>query len=272
LKNLKQAIDKRDCLMASFRLANVFVSDSCHPEDYQRKFEFLVLQAKTFISSTDITLKNFKRFVQFFYVELAFSGDQKNYFLCQYSLLHHVIDYRNGVPVSLAIAFQSMAKVLRFEVCGENFPEHFLIKCRLSHQPEIYLDPLNGNQLSRQALEGLYFSILDEIENKKMPKEALQEARCDEIIVRLLHNLKASYINEKRYSDALTAVGLLVSLCPNDPYERRDRGFLLHQLDCTQVAIADYQYLIRKCPKDRVSQLLQAQLQHICEQVLVVFH
>jgi hypothetical protein len=50
---------------------------------------------------------------------------------------------------------------------------HFLIKCCLSHQPEINLDPLNGNQLSRQDLEGLYFSILDEIENEKMPKDAL---------------------------------------------------------------------------------------------------
>jgi regulator of sirC expression with transglutaminase-like and TPR domain len=272
LKNLKQAIDKRDCLMASFRLANVFEPDSCHPEDYQRKFELLVSQAKTFISSTDITLENFKRFVQFFYVELAFSGDQKNYFLCQYSLLHHVIDFRTGIPVSLAIVFQSMAKVLGFDVCGVNFPGHFLIKCRLSHQPEIYLDPLNGNQLSRQDLERLYFSILDKIEDEKMPEEALQEASCDETIVRLLHNLKASYINEKRYSDALTAVELLVNLCPNDPYERRDRGFLLHQLDCTQVAIADYQYFIRKCPKDPVTQLLQAQLQHLCEQVPVVFH
>jgi regulator of sirC expression with transglutaminase-like and TPR domain len=68
------------------------------------------------------------------------------------------------------------------------------------------------------------------------------------------------------------AVELLVNLCPNDPYERRDRGFLLHQLDCTQVAIADYQYFIRKCPKDPATQLLQAQLQQLSEQVPDVFH
>ncbi len=111
--------------MASFRLANVFEPDSCHPEDYQRKFELLVSQAKTFISSTDITLENFKRFIQFFYVELAFSGDQKNYFFCQYSLLHHLIDYRTGIPVSLAIVFQSMAIVLGFDVVGLKFPDIF---------------------------------------------------------------------------------------------------------------------------------------------------
>jgi len=272
VKELKQAIHKRDYLMASLQLVSMFQPESCQPDDYQRKVNLWIDQARAFISSADITEHNFKRFVQFFYVELAFSGDEKNYFSCQYSFLNHVIDYRAGIPVSLAIVFQSMGRAMGFDVCGVNFPGHFLVKCRISHQPDIYLDPLNGNQLSRQDLESLYFSILHEIEDEKMPEEALDEASCGETIVRLLHNIKASYINQKSYSEALTAVELLVNLCPNDPYERRDRGFLLHQLDCTQVAIADYQYFIRQCPKDPATQLLQAQLQQLSEQVPAVFH
>jgi regulator of sirC expression with transglutaminase-like and TPR domain len=272
LKELKQAISDGDYLMASLWLAKVFQPDSCQPDDYQLKVKLWINQAKIFIGSTDNTADNFKRFVQFFYVELAFSGDQKNYFSCQYSLLNHVLDYRTGIPVSLAIVFQYMGTKLGFDVSGVNFPGHFLLKCSTSHHPDIYLDPLNGKQLVRQDLESLYFSILHEIEDEKMPEEALDNASCDETIVRLLHNLKASYINEKCYSQALTAVELLVNLCPNDPYERRDRGFLLHQLDCTQVAMADYQYFIRKCPKDPATQLLQAQLQQLSEQIPEVFH
>jgi regulator of sirC expression with transglutaminase-like and TPR domain len=272
VKELKQAISKGDYLMASLQLASVFQPNSCQPDDYLRKVELWIEQAKAFIGSTDTTSKDFKKFVEFFYVQLAFSGDEKNYFSCQYSLLDHVLDYRTGIPVSLAIVFQSMGKILGFDVCGVNFPGHFLLKCCFSHHSDIYLDPLNGKQLSRQDLESLYFSILEKIEDEKMPEEALNEASCDETIVRLLHNLKASYINEKSYSEALTAVELLVNLCPNDPYERRDRGFLLHQLDCTQVAIADYQYFIRKCPKDPATQLLQAQLQQLSELVPDVFH
>lgn len=272
MKELKQAISRGDYLTASLQLASVFQPNSCEPDNYLNKVELWIEQAKAFIASPDSNAECFKRFIQFFYVELAFSGDEKNYFSCQYSLLDHVLDYRTGIPVSLAIVFQSMGKTLGFDVCGVNFPGHFLLKCRFSHHSDVYLDPLNGNQLSRQDLESLYFSILHEIEDEKMPEEALDEASCDETIVRLLHNLKASYINEKCYSKALTAVELLVNLCPNDPYERRDRGFLLHQLDCTQVAIADYQYFIRKCPKDPATQLLQAQLQQLSEQVPEVFH
>jgi regulator of sirC expression with transglutaminase-like and TPR domain len=272
LIQLKQAIDKQNHLIASLSLASVFEPNNCQPNNYQSKIELWVEQAKTFIGSTDITPKNFRRFIHFFYIELAFSGDQKNTFSCQYSLLHHVLDYRTGIPVSLAIVFQSMAKALGFDVCGVNFPGQFLIKCRLSQQPDIYLAPLNGKQLSRQDLENLYFSVLDRIENEEMPEEAFQEASCEETIVKLLHNLKASYINDKRYSEALSAVELLIELCPNDPYERRDRGFLLHQLDCTQVAIADYEYFIRECPKDPVTQILQAQLQQLSEQAPAIFH
>ena len=272
MKEIKQAITKRDYLMASLQLASMFQPDSCQPDDYQRKVELWIEQAKVHVGSTDTSPENFKRFIQFFYVDLAFSGDETNYFSCQYSSLDYVLDYRTGIPVSLAIVFQSMGKRLGFDVCGVNFPGYFLLKCRFNHYPEIYLDPLNGKQLSRQDLESLYFSILHKIEDEKMPEEALHEASCDETIVRLLHNLKASYINEKCYSEALMAVELLVNLCPNDPYERRDRGFLLHQLDCTQVAIADYQYFIRKCPKDPATQLLQAQLQQLSEQVPDVFH
>lgn len=258
--------------MASLQLASVFQSNTCIPENYLSKLELWVEQAKKFIGTTETNANSFKQFVHFFYVELAFSGDENNYFSCQYSLIDNVLDYRTGIPVSLAIVFQSMGKSLGFDVCGVNFPGHFLLKCRFSQDVNIYLDPLNGKQLTRQDLESLYFSILHEIEDEKMPEEALDEASCDETIVRLLHNLKASYINEKCYSKALTAVELLVNLCPNDPYERRDRGFLLHQLDCTQVAIADYQYFIRKCPKDPATQLLQAQLQQLSEQTPAVFH
>jgi regulator of sirC expression with transglutaminase-like and TPR domain len=127
VKGLKQAIHKRDYLMASLQLVSMFQPESCQPDDYQRKVNLWIDQARAFIGSADITEHNFKLLVQFFYVELAFSGDEKNYFSCQYSFLNHVIDYRTGIPVSLAIVFQSMGRAMGFDVCGVNFPGHFLL-------------------------------------------------------------------------------------------------------------------------------------------------
>jgi regulator of sirC expression with transglutaminase-like and TPR domain len=258
--------------MASLQLAKIFQPEGCQPIEQSNKVLAWVEQARVYLGSDRIDVANFKRLVSYFYVELAFSGDERNYFACEYSLVNQVLDFRTGIPVSLAIVFQAIAQPLGFAVSGVNFPGHFLLKCQFVDHPALYVDPLNGNYLSQPDLAALYFSILQQMEDEKMPEEALNEASCDETIVRLLHNLKASFINEKNYSQALTAVELLVNLCPNDPYERRDRGFLLHQLDCTQVAIADYQYFIRQCPQDPARQLLEVQLQQLCEQHPVVLH
>lgn len=272
MKQLKQAIDNNDCLLAGLSLANIFQPEDVHPQVYLNTIQNWREQAQIIVNSNRQDLVNFKRLLHFFYVRLGFSGDHKDYFSSQHNLLSHVMDYRTGIPVSLAIVLQALAKSLGFVVYGVNFPGHFLLKCECENDVVVYVDPLNGNLLDKSDLSRMYFSILTELEDEGMPEEALSEASCSETIVRLLHNLKASYINQKSYSLALQAVQLLVELCPNDPYERRDRGFLLHQLDCTQVAIADYQYFIRQCPEDPSSQLLEAQLQKLSGYSPQVFH
>jgi regulator of sirC expression with transglutaminase-like and TPR domain len=67
----------------------------------------------------------------------------------------------------------------------------------------------------------------------------------------------------QQFDKALKCVDLLLSLKPNDPLQRRDRGFLLHQLDCFKVAVDDYKYFVEKCPKDPTAQILKAQLKKI---------
>nr|WP_268820410.1 tetratricopeptide repeat protein [Paraglaciecola sp. G1-23] len=258
--------------MACLQLAGLFQQSKFVPQDYQSLLLAWASKAKFFIKTPVRNLDSFRTFIRYFYVELAFSGDELGYFSSRYNLLNKVFEYRTGIPITLSIIFQQLAKQVGFDVCGVNFPGHFLLKCRFEEQATIYLDPLNGNILQRQDLERMYFSILTEIEDETMPEEALNEASCSETVISLLHNLKASYIKQKCYSKALDAVQLLVELCPNDPYERRDRGFLLYQLDCTQVAMTDYQYFIRQCPDDPSSQLLQAQLQQLAEQAPEILH
>ncbi|MEP0356447.1 MAG: tetratricopeptide repeat protein [Paraglaciecola sp.] len=272
MKELKQAIIDKDCLLAALNVAVAFQKDSGCLQQYLQQMDNWKTQASVYINSTELTEHSFRRFIEFFFVQLAFSGSDKYYFSSQYSLLTQVLEYRTGMPVSLAIIFQSLGNSLGFDIHGVNFPGHFLVKCKFNNAPAVFVDPLNGKQLSRGNLEKLYFSILNEFEDEGMPEEALNEACCEETLVRLLHNLKCAYISEKKYTEALGVVDTLVQLCPNDPYERRDRGFLLHQLDCTQVAIADYQFFISQCPKDPATQLLQAQLQHLNEQTPAVFH
>ncbi|MDU0355547.1 tetratricopeptide repeat protein [Paraglaciecola aquimarina] len=272
MRELKQAIADNDCLMASLRLANIFQAGTFCPESYLSTIRQWANDARQHIDPFILNSSSFHKFIRYFYVNLAFSGTEQNEFSLPPNLLNQVMDYRTGIPVTLSIVFEALAKAVGFNVCGVNFLGHFILKCQFENEDTIYLDPLNGKQLQRQDLHALYFSILQEIENEVMPEEALNEASCAETIIKLLHNLKTCYMNEKSYAPALMVVEFLVALCPNNPYERRDRGFLLHKLDCTQVAIADYQYFIRKCPKDPCAEVLQVQLEQLNEQLPVVFH
>lgn len=272
MDRLKQKIADNDCLGAGLVLASLLYDDTQRPSIYVRMLNIWATEAKCFLPIKESTPEYFSSFVRYFYQELAFSGDKEDYFSYRHNLLDYVLEFRTGIPVSLAIVFQALAKRVGFDVYGINFPGHFLLKCQFDSAPTIYIDPLDGKYLSLPDLHILYGSILGDVEAESMPEEALIEAGCGETIVRLLHNLKASFIKEKLYAKALETVEILVNLCPDDPYERRDRGFLLHQLDCTQVAIADYRYFIRQCPEDPASQLLQAQLQQLSNQVPEIFH
>lgn len=273
MQGLKQSIEKQNCFEAALHLAQYFQSDSpVTLHHYVKLIEDWAEQAKSNYCINRTNLDGLKQLLEFFYVHLAFSGDERHYFSQQHSLVNKVIDFRTGVPVSLALVFEALAKRLGFVVSGINFPGHFLIKVELDINESIYIDPNNGKILALHELEALYFQILGEIEQQKMPPEALLAASCEETIVRLIHNLKATFINNERYQLALRAVELLVDLCPNDPYERRDRGFLLHQLDCPQLAVADYQYFIQQCPKDPAIPLLSAQVKHLAAQPLAIFH
>ena len=273
MQKLKQAIADNNILSASLMVGLKFsAGEDCDINYYQSLVSMWSRQAHQQANIRVTNEASFNRFIHFFYRDLAFSGDEQNYFSCKYSLINHVLDYRTGIPVSIAVVFQFLARKLGFDVQGVNFPGHFLLRYKVRPGRVLFLDPNNGKFLSHAELEHLYFNILSEIDGEQMPLEALEPASCDETIKRLLHNLKASYINEKQFDKALLAVELLVNLCPEDPYERRDRGLLLHQLDCSQVAIADYQYFIRQCPKDPASQLLQAQVRQLNDHPPVTLH
>ena len=91
----------------------------------------------------------------------------------------------------------------------------------------------------------------------------IEEVSRLSLIVKHVSSLKNSLIREEQFPQALKCVDILIALRPEDPFERRDRGFLLHQLDCFKVAYDDYQFFVENCPKDPAAQLLKMQLDKI---------
>ena len=52
-------------------------------------------------------------------------------------------------------------------------------------------------------------------------------------------------------------------LTDGDPYELRDRGYLLHNLNCDELAIKDFEKFIEECPDDPSIDVLQSQIEEM---------
>lgn len=137
-------------------------------------------------------------------------------------------------------------------------PEKAMIRIICDDHYAIIFDPVTGESLNWHELDARMSEISGdpfEIQMDVMKPESL--------VLEHITSLKAAFIREQAYGNALKCVDMLLALNPNDPFERRDRGFLLHQLDCFKVACDDYQYFVEQCPKDPAAQLLKLQLDNI---------
>ncbi|BDX06452.1 SirB1 family protein [Planctobacterium marinum] len=264
---LKHAIKQHNLFKSALLISRCYKDDLDIAQPLTQ-MEQLINQCAKAVGDTQDKFAAFERLRNYFYHQLAFSGDSKNFFAARYNLLDEVLEYRTGIPVTLAIVFCQIGNAIGLKMQGVNFPGHFLVRFQVSDSKVLFIDPLNGDCLSWQHLEKSYFSVLGEQAESEMPLEVLEPTGCEETVLRLLQNLKASFINEQKYHFALSTIDILLSLCPDDPFEIRDRGFLLHQLDCPKVAAADYEFFIQRCPKDPSTDILRAQIQKLRERIV----
>lgn len=137
-------------------------------------------------------------------------------------------------------------------------PTKVMVRLCCDEQHAIIFDAVTGESLDWHELD----LRLDELEGDPSQHEIATMNR-QAILVEHLSVLKNALIRELAFDKALLCVDLLLSLNPDDPLQRRDRGFLLHQLDCFKVAVDDYRYFVEQCPKDPAAQLLKIQLDNI---------
>lgn len=137
-------------------------------------------------------------------------------------------------------------------------PSKVMVRLNCDDNYAIIFDAVTGESLNWLELD-IRFDDLD----GDPSQHELTDMNRQAILVEYLSSLKSALIREQLFDKALLCVDLLLSLNPDDPMQRRDRGFLLHQLDCFKVAVDDYRYFVEQCPKDPAAQLLKIQLDNI---------
>ena len=177
-----------------------------------------------------------------------FAGNESEYDDPRNSYLNDVLDRRLGIPITLSLVYQEVARRRGLPVVGVGFPGHFLAKY-LTPSGEILLDPYHGGaQLSLQDCEEklkIQFG-----ESAEFRPSFLAAATNKQILARMLNNLKGSYFRRKEFSKVLIIIAMALAVDPASRQEIHDRAMIYFLQKRYREAGADLQAYLAMSPPD----------------------
>ena len=162
---------------------------------------------------------------EYLFDELGFRGAEEDYYDPGNSFLNVVFDKKTGIPITLSIIYAEIAKNIGLDLQIVGFPGHVIVK----YKNEIILDPFyRGRLLTIDNLE----EILDRNfgDGVEFIPEYLNEATTEQLLTRLLRNLKNSYTQSYAYDKAMKCTDMILGMQPESPEEIRDKGILEERL------------------------------------------
>lgn len=201
---------------------------------------------------------------EFFYEKLGFAANANDFTDPCNSYVHHVLNTRRGIPISLAVLWMELAWGVGLKADGISFPGHFLVKVYVD-EGIIIQDPLTGRGLTQTMLaerlepfrEGWGLAE-DEIAPLHM---FLLPASGRDIIERMLRNLKAVYVEAEQTQLLLGVLNRLIILRPTDADSYRDRGMVLAQLGERDAALKDLQTYVRTAQAPHDLPVIEARIE-----------
>ena len=162
---------------------------------------------------------------EYFFEERGFLGNEEDYYDPGNSFLNVVLDKKTGIPITLSIIYSEIAKYVGLDLRIVGFPGHVIVK----YKDEIILDPFyHGILLTIEDLEeNLNRNFGEDVE---LIPEYLNEATTEQLLARLLRNLKNAYTQSYAYDKAIRCADMILEIQPESTEEIRDKGILEERL------------------------------------------
>ena len=180
----------------------------------------------------------------------GFAGNRTHYDDPRNSFLNDVIDRRTGIPITLALVYIEVSRRAGVRIDGVNFPGHFLLKAPARPKASggsgtpVIVDPFHGGAiLSEVDCESLLHKYAGS--DAAFDQRLLARATKQEILVRMLVNLKRLYVGMRSFPQAHAITRLLLGIDPAATTELRDRGLLSYHLHDYAAALRDLEAYLR---------------------------
>lgn len=182
-----------------------------------------------------------------FYEELHFGVNRNDFYDANNSFVHHVLQTRQGIPISLGVIWLELAQGMGLKALGIGFPGHFLVSVQVP-QGLVVMDPATGESLSREQLAEHLEGLAPTDEGGRAIKldvdACLKPSTPREIVSRMLRNLREIYLAQGDRQRQLEVLDRLVLLLPHTTELRRERGLLHADMGHAPAALLDLEWFL----------------------------
>jgi regulator of sirC expression with transglutaminase-like and TPR domain len=191
---------------------------------------------------------------RYLFRELGFAGNRENYYDPRNSYLNDVLERKLGLPLTLSVVYLTVGRRLGLPLFGVGLPGHFIVKWE-DDRSLLLIDPFyRGEILDEAGVEG---RVRDTFHAQaRFQPEWLTTVDAKYILIRLLNNLKAIFVQTQDLTRAWQAVDKLLILDPRSPENIRDMGLLsIHVKAFRNAAIYLEEYLLSHADAEDAEQL-----------------
>ncbi|MCU1325073.1 MAG: hypothetical protein JWN34_443 [Bryobacterales bacterium] len=188
--------------------------------------------------------------------ELAFRGNQEDYYSADNSFLNRVLETRLGIPITLSLVYMEVARRLAKPVYGIALPGHFVIRYN-DGAYSTFIDPFHGGVLTDEEgcralawVESLDASMLAPVDHRT-------------IVMRMINNLRNTYFSNKDSAKALRLLDLLIAAEPERADEHKQRGVALLHLRRVPEAVGAFRRYLELRPDAPDREAIEDQLKSL---------
>lgn len=234
-----------DLFEVALQLARI--DDPEMDEDHYRKvFARLVSDGRIYLDGAkDATAV--RKLRDFLFKENGFHGSRNEYYHHANSYINHVLDDREGLPITLSVLFIGMAQRLDLgNVFGVGLPGRFVVGYQEHVESDLILFNVfeNGLEMTRRDAE-----IMATQFGGRTTDATFEPAHPKAIAMRMLRNLIGLEINQKQNPPgALSYLNLLLEIEPEAIEARFQRALVQAQTENFEGAKQDLDWLLEKRP------------------------
>ena len=202
---------------------------------------------------------------RYLFHDLGFRGNTESYYEARNSYLNEVLDRRTGLPILMTAVTMAVGKRAGLGIVGVGLPGHFVAKA-VEDGSEILFDPFHGGRcLSPEQCEALVYQVTGS--SFRANRESLAAVPLGVICVRILNNLKGTYLREEDFRRAVRVIQRLRQLRPDDPLQERDLGATLLRAGRPGQAVNHLNAYLRESPEATDAEVVRGLLNKAMSEV-----